>query len=87
MLAKKCFFIGIVTLFSLSLAMAADPPVHPLTGDPLVIDCLRGTVTIDGDLSDWNLAAMTPAVLVTQEQLDTGQASCCLLYTSPSPRD
>ena len=63
MLAKKCFFMGIFTLLSVSLAIAAPPAVHPTTGEPLVIDCLRGTVTIDGDLSDWNLEAMTPAVL------------------------
>ncbi|MHC4728098.1 MAG: hypothetical protein ACYS17_12820, partial [Planctomycetota bacterium] len=76
MLAKKCLFIGIVTLFSLSLVMAQDPPaVHPKTGEELVIDCLRGTVTIDGDLSDWNLSAMTPAVLDTAEQLSSDSAN------------
>ena len=75
MLAKKCFFVVIVTLFSLSLAMADPPAVHPKTGEDLVIDCLRGTVTIDGDLSDWNLSAMTPAVLDVAEQLNSGQAS------------
>jgi hypothetical protein len=70
MLAKKCFFVVILTLLSLSLAMAQDPPaVHPVTGEPLMIECLRGTVTIDGDLSDWSLGAMTPAVLDTREQL------------------
>ena len=76
MLAKKCLFVVILTLFSLSLAMAQDPPaVHPKTGDELVIDCLRGTVTIDGDLSDWNLGSMTPAVLDTPEQLSSGQTT------------
>ena len=76
MLAKKCLFVGIFTLLSLSLAIAAPPAVHPTTGEPLVITCLRGTPgAIDGDLSDWNLAAMTPAVLDTAGQLYTGQAS------------
>ncbi len=75
MLAKKCFFMGILTLLSVSLAIADPPAVHPATGEPLVIDCLRGTVTIDGDLSDWNLEAMTPAVLDVVEQLNSGQAS------------
>ncbi|MCH8121349.1 MAG: hypothetical protein IIC00_16690, partial [Planctomycetes bacterium] len=76
MSAKKWLLVGIFTLLSLSLAIAAPPAVHPTTGKPLVIDCLRGTPdAIDGDLSDWNLAAMTPAVLVTQEQLNEGQAS------------
>jgi len=70
MLAKKCLFMGILTLLSLSLAIADPPAVHPTTGEPLVIDCLRGTpYAIDGDLSDWNLGAMTPAVLDAQEQL------------------
>jgi hypothetical protein len=76
MLAKKCFFMLIVTLFSFTLAMAQDPPEHPATGEPLVIDCLRGTPdAIDGDLSDWDLGSMTPAVLDTTEQLHTGQTS------------
>ena len=64
MLAKKCFFMGIFTLLILSLANADPPAVHPQTGEPLVIDVFRGTpYAIDGDLSDWNLGAMTPAVL------------------------
>ena len=76
MLAKKCFWVGIFMLFSVSVAMAAPPAVHPLTGEPLVIDCLRGTPeAIDGDLSDWNLEAMTPAVLDVAEQLFSGQES------------
>ncbi len=70
MLAKKCLFMGIYTLLSVSLAIADPPAVHPATGEPLVIDCLRGTPdVIDGDLSDWKLEAIIPAVLDTQEQL------------------
>ena len=64
MLTKKWLFVGIFTLLSLSLALAAPPAVHPTTGAPLVVTCLRGTPdAIDGDLSDWNLDAMTPAVV------------------------
>ena len=75
MLAKKCLLVVILTLFSMSLAIADPPAVNPATGEPLMIDCLRGTVTIDGDLSDWNLEAMTPAVLDAVEHLNSGQAS------------
>ena len=76
MLAKKCFFMVIFTLLSLSLAIADPPAEHPVTGEPLVIDCLRGTPdAIDGDLSDWNLEAMTPAVLDAQEQLSGDSAN------------
>jgi len=76
MLAKKCLFMGIVTLLSVSVAMADPPAIHPTTGESLVIDCLRGTPeAIDGDLSDWNLEAMTPAVLDVAEQLHSGQES------------
>jgi len=76
MLAKKCCLVGIITLFTVSLAISAPPAVNPATGEPLVIDCLRGTpAAIDGDLSDWNLEAMTPAVLNVAEQLFTGQES------------
>jgi hypothetical protein len=73
---KKCFLVGIFTLLSVSMAIADPPAVHPVTGEDLVIDCLRGTPdAIDGDLSDWNLEAMTPAVLDVAEQLFTGQDS------------
>ena len=76
MLAKKCIFVVIFTLLSLSLAIADPPAVHPVTGEDLVIDCLRGTPsTIDGDLSDWNLEAMTPAFVDVEGQLNSGQAS------------
>ncbi len=72
---KKCFLVGIFTLLSLSVTISAQP-VHPTTGEPLAIDCLRGTPdAIDGDLSDWNLEAMTPAVLDVVEQVYSGQAS------------
>ena len=75
MLSKKCFLVGIFTVLSVSLAISAQP-VHPTTGEPLMIDCLRGTPdAIDGDLSDWNLEAMTPAVLDAVEQLNSGQDS------------
>jgi len=77
MLAKKCFIVGVITLLGLNMALAQDPPaVHPLTGEELVIDCLRGTPeAIDGDLSDWNLEAMPSAVLDVAEQLHSGAAS------------
>jgi hypothetical protein len=75
MLAKKYLFIGMITLLSVSLAIADPPAVHPVTGEDLVIDCLRGTPdTIDGDLSDWKLGAMTPAVLDAAEQLSSDSA-------------
>jgi regulation of enolase protein 1 (concanavalin A-like superfamily) len=76
MLTKKWLFVVVFTLLGLSVAMAAPPAVHPTTGAPLVITCLKGTPeAIDGDLSDWNLEAMTPAVLDVVGQLYTGQAS------------
>ncbi|TKJ35273.1 MAG: hypothetical protein CEE38_15715 [Planctomycetes bacterium B3_Pla] len=75
MSAKKCFFVGIITLLSLNLAIADPPAVHPKTGEELVLEVFRGTPDIDGDLSDWNLSAMTPAILDVEEQLNSGQAS------------
>jgi hypothetical protein len=66
-------FISILILLSVSWVSADPPATHPVTGEPLVIDCLRGTpAAIDGDLSDWNLAAMTPAVLDVAEQMSSG---------------
>ena len=76
MLAKKWLLVGVLALLSLNLAMAQDPYEHPATGEPLLITCYRGTPTaIDGDLSDWTLEAMTPAVLDVEEQLYTGEGS------------
>ena len=81
MLTKKWLFVGIFTLLSLGVALAAPPAVHPTTGEPLVITCLKGTPEhIDGNLSDWNLEAMTPAVLDAAAQMYTGQAS----WTGPA---
>ena len=73
MSAQKWLFAGILSLLIVSAAMADPPAEHPTTGEPLVIDCLRGTPeAIDGDLSDWNLDAMTPAVLDSSDQVYTG---------------
>jgi len=73
MLARKWLFIGIFTALISGMAVADPPAVHPTTGEPLTIECLRGTPeAIDGDLSDWNLAAMTPAVLDSADQIYTG---------------
>ncbi len=73
MSAQKWLFAGVLSLLIVSAAMADPPATHPTTGEPLVIDCLRGTPeAIDGDLSDWNLDAMTPAVLDSSDQIYTG---------------
>jgi len=70
---NKWLFVGLITLLSVGISLADPPANHPTTGAPLVIDCLRGTPdAIDGDLSDWNLAAMTPAVLDSADQIYTG---------------
>jgi len=48
MLAKKCFLMGLITLLSVSLVFAQDPPAnHPKTGEPLVLEVFRGTPEID----------------------------------------
>jgi hypothetical protein len=76
MLAKKCFFIVTIILFSFGLAVADPPAVHPKTGEELIIECFRGTPdAIDGDLSDWPLGSMIPASLDVEEQLNSGQTS------------
>jgi hypothetical protein len=76
MLTKKWLFVGLFTVLSVGLGIAAPPAVHPVTGEPLIITCLRGTpAAIDGDLADWNLQAMTPAVLDASAQIYTGQTT------------
>ncbi len=68
--------VGMLSLLCVGLVSADPPAQHPVTGEPLIVDCLRGTPeAIDGDLSDWNLEAMTPAVLEVEEQLHSGQTS------------
>jgi len=84
MSTKKCLFIGIVTLLSLGLAIAAPPAVHPTTGEPLVITCFKGSPdAIDGNLSDWNLKAMTPAVLDAEKQIFPGAALGVAAWSGP----
>lgn len=81
MVTKKWLVAGILTTLCLGLAMASPPAVHPVTGAPLVITCLRGTPdAIDGDLGDWDLDAMTPAILDTTEQISAGAAN----WTGPA---
>ncbi|MHC4625551.1 MAG: sugar-binding protein [Planctomycetota bacterium] len=76
MLDRKCLLVAIITLVSVSLAIAQDPPaVHPKTGEDLVLEVFRGSPDIDGDLSDWNLSAMTPAILDAEEQLSGDSAN------------
>ena len=69
---KYCFIWCLIFLIS-GVAIAADPAAkHPKTGKSLVIDCFRGTPKIDGNLKDWDLGALTPAVIDTKEQIFPG---------------
>jgi hypothetical protein len=73
MLSKCIVFIVVFALIISSLALADDPPYkHPKTGEPLVIQGLRGTPRIDGGLSDWQLNYLKPAVLDVKEQVFVG---------------
>jgi hypothetical protein len=81
MLTKKWLFVGILTVLGLGMAVAAPPAVHPGTNQPLIVTCLKGTPeAIDGDLSDWSLDAMTPAVVDTAAQINSGQTT----WTGPA---
>lgn len=80
---KRCFCIGILALLISSLAIADPPAEHPKTGEPLVIDCLRGTPTIDGNLNDWMLDYLTPAVLDVEEQIYSGAAQGANAWDDP----
>ena len=81
--AKSCFIWCLIFLIS-GVAIAADPAAkHPKTGKPLVIDCFRGTPKIDGNLKDWDLGALTPAVLDTKEQIFPGAAQGAKAWTGP----
>ncbi len=67
--------VGSLRIDNVMLLGDGDPPaMHPVTGESLVIDCFKGAPeAIDGDLSDWDLEALTPAVLDVAEQLHSGQ--------------
>jgi len=85
MFAKKLLVIAIFALFLSGLAVAAEnPAIHPKTGEPLILDCLKGTPgSIDGNLDDWNLKSMTPAVLDTKEQIFSGVAPGAASWDGP----
>ena len=85
MLTKKSFAIVVLALLISSIAIASDPPAkHPKTGEPLVIDCLKGTPDIDGNLEDWNFNAITPAILDTEEQIFPGAAQGAAAWDNSS---
>jgi hypothetical protein len=83
MLTKKSFAIVVSALLISSIAIADPPAEHPKTGEPLVINCLRGTPDIDGDLGDWNLYAMTPAILDAEEQIFPDAAQGAAAWDNP----
>ncbi|MFQ6040936.1 MAG: sugar-binding protein [Candidatus Poribacteria bacterium] len=85
---KRIFtFIGVLAMVSAMAlpCMAGKPHKHPKTGEPLVIDCLKGTPkAIDGKLNDWMLNHMTPAVLDTKEQIFPGVAPAAAGWNGPN---
>ena len=83
MLTKNSFAIVVLALLISSMAFADPPAEHPTTGEPLKIDCLRGTPDIDGDLGDWNLG-MTPAILDTEAQIFPGAAQGAAAWDNPA---
>lgn len=80
---RKLILTGFVALIIAGSALAADPAEHPVTGEPLVLEVLRGTPTIDGNLNDWWLDSMTPAVLDTEEQIFPGAAAAAASWDGP----
>ncbi|HGE71959.1 TPA: hypothetical protein ENX78_14060 [Candidatus Poribacteria bacterium] len=73
MLAKKVIFTLFVLLLASNLAFSAPPAKHPKTNEQLIVKCLKGTAKIDGNLNEWQLNFMQPAVLDTKEQIFLGQ--------------
>ena len=66
---RYCFIWCLIFLVS-GVVMAVDPAAkHPKTGKPLVIDCFRGTPTIDGNLKDWNPNPNTSSGSSTQSAM------------------
>ena len=81
----KHFLIWNLLLLISIMAIAADKPAtHPKTGEPLVIDVLRGSPKIDGKLDDWMLDYLTPAVLDTKEQIFPGAAQGAAAWKNPA---
>jgi hypothetical protein len=75
-MAARILVILFVVLLISSLTFADDPPYkHPKTGEPLTIQCLRGSPKIDGSLNDWQLNYLKPAVLDAKEQIFVGPGS------------
>lgn len=76
MLSKCVVFIVVFALIISCLAFAMDPPAkHPKTNKDLIATALKGTPRlIDGNLSDWQISFMEPAVLDAKEQIFAGVA-------------
>ena len=82
---KTSIFLGLFLLAFVCLSLADPPAKHPKTGEPLVIECLRGTPkAIDGKLDDWPLKSLTPAVLDTKEQIFPGVAPGAAGWSGPN---
>jgi len=68
--------IVVCVLIISGLALAMDPPAkHPKTNKDLIVTALKGTARlIDGNLSDWQINYIEPAVLDAKEQIYAGVA-------------
>lgn len=86
MRVSKLVTLSLIALSLLSMyAFAGKPATHPKTGEPLVIDCLRGAPkAIDGSLNDWPLSSLKPAVLDTKEQIFPGVAPGAAAWNGPN---
>ncbi len=80
---SKIFVCGLVLVMAALASLAFAQPPHPATGEPLVVNCDRGTPTLDGVLNEWGGDV---AILDVAEQADAdtwaGTADCSATFYS-----
>ena len=67
---SKFFASALMLAMVVSVFSASAQSLHPVTGEPLVLTCYRGTPTLDGRLDEWS--GMEAAVVDAAEQVFLG---------------
>ena len=75
---SKIFVWCLVLIMAVFTSSAFALSLHPKTGDPLVVNCYRGTPTLDGVLSEWggDVAVLDVAEQIADPALWEGTSDC-----------
>lgn len=75
---SKIFVWGLALIMVVIASPAFAQSLHPLTGEPLVVNCDRGTPVLDGVLNEWggDVAVIDVVEQIASPALWTGPADC-----------